>query len=115
MCFKINGRHRLPLTVDRPVRDCRAATGDQTIGSFKGLWQVAHFHNTRDAKPVCEDLGINDATVDVARANDRRPEPEVAANLNTDELGDLGLTTEQELAPVAFMMSMIDGYPAKQP
>ena len=77
---------------------------------FKSLWQVVHFYNTRDVKASCESLGIEEATVDVALENDCWPEPEVAENVNTDELGDLGLTTEEEEALVAFMLAMSDGY-----
>jgi cytochrome c peroxidase len=77
---------------------------------FKSLWQVVHFYNTRDVKASCESLGIEEATVDVALENDCWPEPEVAENVNTDELGDLGLTTEEEEALDAFMLAMSDGY-----
>ena len=38
------------------------------------------------------------------------PAPEVAANVNSDELGDLGLTTVEEAALVAFMKTLSDGY-----
>lgn len=79
-------------------------------GFFKSLWSVVHFYNTRDVKPSCESLNIFDATADVALVNDCWPEAEVAENVNIDELGDLGLTEEEELALVAFMMAMSDGY-----
>jgi len=79
-------------------------------GYFKSLWQVVHFYNTAGIKASCESKGIFDATVDVALENDCWPLPEVAENVNRDELGDLGLTTEEELALVAFMMAMSDGY-----
>jgi cytochrome c peroxidase len=81
-------------------------------GYFKNLWQVVHFYNTRDTKPVCEELEppVVDATVDVALDNNCWPKPEVAANVNTDELGNLGLSTEEEFALVAWMMAMSDGY-----
>jgi cytochrome c peroxidase len=36
--------------------------------------------------------------------------PEVMANMNVDELGDLGLTEEEEAALVAFMKTLSDGY-----
>jgi cytochrome c peroxidase len=79
-------------------------------GYFKSLWQVVHFYNTRDVKPVCP----GDFTVEEALAYDEGkgcwPEPEVAENVNTDELGDLGLTEEEEVALVAFMLAMSDGY-----
>jgi hypothetical protein len=38
------------------------------------------------------------------------PEAEVPMNVNSDELGNLGLTTEEELALVAFMETLSDGY-----
>jgi hypothetical protein len=38
------------------------------------------------------------------------PDPEVAANVNTDELGNLGLTADEEAAIVAFMKTLSDGY-----
>jgi len=38
------------------------------------------------------------------------PEPEVSENVNTEELGDLGLTPEEEQAIVAFLMTLSDGY-----
>lgn len=44
-----------------------------------------------------------------------RPAPEVLENVNSDELGDLGLTAEEEGAIVAFLETLSDGYfePAK--
>jgi cytochrome c peroxidase len=79
-------------------------------GFFKSLKTVVHFYNTRDVKQSCESLGIFDATEEVALANDCWPEPEVPVNVNTEELGDLGLTEEEEDALVAFMLAMSDGY-----
>ena len=59
-------------------------------GFFKSLEDITHFYNTRDV----EDW----------------PPPEVAENVNTEELGDLGLTAEEEAAIVAFMKTLSDGY-----
>jgi cytochrome c peroxidase len=59
-------------------------------GVFKSLEEVVHFYNTRDVEAW--------------------PPPEVPANVNTDELGDLGLTAEEEAAIVAFMKTLSDGY-----
>jgi hypothetical protein len=58
-------------------------------GFFKSLKDIVHFYNTRDV----EDW----------------PPPEVPENVNTDELGDLGLTDEEEDAIVAFLMTLTDG------
>jgi len=59
-------------------------------GVFKSLAEVVHFYNTRDVEAW--------------------PPPEVAQNVNTDELGDLGLTAEEEAAVVAFMKTLSDGF-----
>jgi cytochrome c peroxidase len=75
-------------------------------GYFKSLKAIVHFYNTRDVLARC------------ARVSDPRPgtncwpEPEVAANLNTDEMGDLGLTEDEENALVAFLETLSDGYEA---
>jgi cytochrome c peroxidase len=82
-------------------------------GFFKSLKTVVNFYNTRDVKPRCESLDppVLDATEEEALANDCWPAPEVDGDtVNTDELGNLGLTEEEELALVAFMMAMSDGY-----
>jgi hypothetical protein len=36
--------------------------------------------------------------------------PEVAVNVNTDELGDLGLTPDEERVLVAFLRTLSDGW-----
>jgi cytochrome c peroxidase len=59
-------------------------------GYFKSLWAVVHFYNTRDVMPW--------------------PAPEVAANVNTTEIGNLGLTRHQENDIVAFLGTLSDGY-----
>ena len=79
-------------------------------GYFKSLKTVVHFYNTRDVKPSCESLDIFDATEAIALANDCWPAPEVAENVNVDELGNLGLTDEEEDALVVWMLAMSDGY-----
>lgn len=59
-------------------------------GYFKTLAEIVHFYNTRD----------------VAAAG--WPAPEVATNLNRDELGNLGLTAAEEDAIVAFLETLTD-------
>jgi cytochrome c peroxidase len=73
-------------------------------GYFKTLEQVVHFYNTRDVKNPCP----GPYTADEAMAADCWPAPEVADNVNTDELGDLGLEAEEEAAIVAFMRTLSD-------
>jgi cytochrome c peroxidase len=76
-------------------------------GYFKSLKGIVNFYNTRDVKPQCPDLFTTEAD---ALAQGCWPVPEVEANVNTDELGDLGLTAEEEDAIVAFMMTLSDGF-----
>jgi len=78
-------------------------------GYFKTLEGIVHFYNTRDVKPSCETLGYDNTTEAVALDNDCWPKPEVAENVNTDELGDLELTEEEEAAIVAFLKTLSDG------
>lgn len=59
-------------------------------GFFKSIKEIVHFYNTRD---------VGDW-----------PPPEVEENINTDELGNLGLTDEEEDAIVAFLKCLTDGY-----
>jgi cytochrome c peroxidase len=76
-------------------------------GYFKTLKQVVHFYNTRDVKPACADPFT---PVDMAIAMNCWPAPEVSANVNTEELGNLRLTDAQEDAIVAFMETLTDGW-----
>jgi cytochrome c peroxidase len=59
-------------------------------GFFKSLEEIVHFYNTRDTKTW--------------------PAPEVPVNVNTEELGNLGLTPDEEAAIVAFLKTLSDGY-----
>jgi cytochrome c peroxidase len=73
-------------------------------GVFKSLEDVVHFYNTRDVLPRCEStpspvFGVN-----------CWPAPEVPQNMNTDELGNLGLSAAEERAVVAFLRTLSDGY-----
>jgi cytochrome c peroxidase len=65
-------------------------------GYFKSLLEIVHFYNTRNVP----DAGW--------------PDPEVAVNVNTTELGNLGLNHGEELAIVAFLETLSDGYIPKR-
>jgi cytochrome c peroxidase len=75
-------------------------------GFFKSLEGIVHFYNTRDVLDRCP----GEYTEAQALEENCWPAPEVAANLNTSELGDLGLTPEEEAAIVAFLKTLSDGY-----
>lgn len=76
-------------------------------GYFKTLKGVVNFYNTRDTKPACKDPLTPEAE---ALAQNCWPAPEVAQNVNQEELGDLGLTEGEEQAIVTFMTILSDGY-----
>ncbi len=73
-------------------------------GVFKTLDMIVHFYNTRDVLPTCtlqNDPGFGDTCW---------PPPEVAENVNREELGDLGLSSADEAAIVAFLRTLSDGW-----
>lgn len=75
-------------------------------GYFKSLKTVVHFYNTRDVLPTC-------ASASASGVGQRCwPAPEVAANVNRVELGNLGLSDEEEDELVAFLKALSDGYSA---
>jgi cytochrome c peroxidase len=59
-------------------------------GFFKTLKDITHFYNTRD------------------KVEEKWPPPEIKENVNTEELGDLGLTSEEEDLIVKFMKTLSD-------
>lgn len=73
-------------------------------GYFKTLEGVVRFYNLRDVWPRC------DSDVPEAEALARKcwPAPEVAANVNKDELGNLKLTDQEEADLVAFLKTLTD-------
>lgn len=75
-------------------------------GYFKTLAGVVKFYNTRDVLPACENALATEAE---ALAANCWPAPEVASNVNGDELGDLKLTDADEAALVAFLGTLTDG------
>jgi cytochrome c peroxidase len=84
------GKQKVPSlrNVDlRPSPDFVKAYGHN--GYFKSLEEITHFYNTRDVEFW--------------------PPPEVAETVST-ELGNLGLTLDEEAAIVAFMRTLSDGY-----
>ena len=89
------GKHKVPTlrNVDqRPSPEFVKVYGHN--GYFKSLEEIVHFYNTRDVDPAW-------------------PEPEMGENVNTEEMGDLGLTPEEEAAIVAFMKTLTDGTAAQ--
>ncbi len=101
------GKHKVPTLRNADLRPSVfevKAYGHN--GYFKTLEGIVHFYNTRDVKPQCP----GDYTEAEALDADCWPAPEVSENVNVDELGDLGLTPEEEAAIVSFLKTLSDGY-----
>lgn len=80
-----NGKFRVPT-----LRNVALTPPYMHNGVFKTLFQVVSFYNSRDVLPW--------------------PEPEVAENVNYDEMGDLGLSTQEMEDIVAFLHTLTDGW-----
>jgi cytochrome c peroxidase len=63
-------------------------------GYFQTLNEIVHFYNTRDIPGLW-------------------PEPDVPDNVNGTEVGNLGLTDQEESDIVAFLLTLSDGYACK--
>jgi cytochrome c peroxidase len=91
------GKQKVPTlrNVDlRPTMKFVKAYGHN--GYFKSLGEIVHFYNTRDVPGA------------------GWPPPEVVSNINKTELGNLGLNHGEELAIVAFLKTLSDGYVPKE-
>ncbi|MEW6520724.1 MAG: cytochrome c peroxidase [Thermodesulfobacteriota bacterium] len=93
-----DGRHRTVTlrNVDkRPSPDFVKSYGHN--GFFKNLMQIVHFYNCRDVpfEPQCT-------------MQPPFPAPEVPENVNTTDMGDLGLTQMEGMALVKFMATLTD-------
>ncbi|MBX6362788.1 MAG: cytochrome C [Gemmatimonadetes bacterium] len=128
------GRHKVPTlrNVDRRPSP-GAVKAYMHNGVFKSLEEVVHFYNTRDVLPRCGAAAPADGGTGAALARglppgsgdagngarvgiDCWPAPEVPENVNRTDIGNLGLTPEEEAAIVAFLKTLSDGYSApRQP
>jgi cytochrome c peroxidase len=102
------GKHKVPTLRNLGKRfggNATKAYGHN--GYFKSLKAIVHFYNTRDVKPECPDPFTTEKD---ALRMDCWPAPEVAENVNDEELGDLDLSEAEEDAIVAFLNTLSDGY-----
>lgn len=81
-----NGKFKVPS-----LRNVEKTAPYMHNGFFSDLKEVVNFYNTRDV-------------------DSKWAAPEVAENVNADELGDLKLTDEEVDAIVAFLRTLTDGY-----
>jgi cytochrome c peroxidase len=85
------GKHKVPTLRNVDLRPREGfVKAFMHNGAFLTLKDVVHFYNTRDL------------------AEEEWPPPEIEVNMNTEELGDLGLTSEEEDAIVLFMKTLSD-------
>ncbi len=99
------GKQKVPTlrNVDlRPEKGFVKAFGHN--GYFKSLRSIVHFYNTRDVLPTC------DMQKNPKEGLNCWPPAEVSMNVNHDELGDLGLNSNEEDALVEFLKTLSDGY-----
>jgi len=85
------GKHKVPTlrNIDlRPDPEFVKSYGHN--GYFKSLEEIVSYFNTRDVRDW--------------------PEPEVSVNLDSRFVGNLGLTSDEESAIVAFVKTLSDGY-----
>lgn len=102
------GKQKVPTlrNVDkRPGRGFVKAYGHN--GYFKSLEGIVNFYNTRDVKPTCPD---SFTTEQQALLMNCWPEAEIPVNVNHTDMGNLGLSSRQEQAIVAFLRTLSDGY-----
>lgn len=81
-----NGKFKVPS-----LRNVATTAPYMHNGFFKTLREVLDFYNTRDIDP-------------------KWPAPEVAENVNHDELGDLNLSDQEIEALLAFLHTLSDGF-----
>ena len=84
-----NGKHKV-----MSLRNIAVTAPYAHNGFFATLEEVVHFYNTRDV------------------LSEGWAAPEIKENVNVDELGNLGLTADEEADLVAFMKTLTDNYPA---
>jgi len=100
------GKHKVPTARNVGLGPTGLIKAYGHNGYFKSLEGIVHFYNTRDVKPVCD----GDYTEAQARAARCWPAPEVDETVNKAELGNLGLSPDQEADIVAFLKTLSDGY-----
>jgi cytochrome c peroxidase len=74
-------------------------------GVFKTLDDMVHFYNTRDVLKKVNDNNSPEFAKTAWAA------PEITSNINTTQIGNLGLTISEEKAIVEFLKTLTDDYP----
>lgn len=99
----VEGRHKVMT-----LRNIALTAPYMHNGIFKTLEEVVHFYNTRDLLPECIDPA--DST-NPGFGSTCWPRGEFHETRNTSELGNLGLSAQDEEDIVAYLKTFTDGYP----
>lgn len=103
---EFNGAHKVPTLRNLDKRpDPLAVKSYMHNGALRSIEQVVHFYNTRDVLRRCP-AGVG--PYDPRFGTTCWPAPEVADNVNRDELGNLGLTAIEEKQLVRFLRTLND-------
>ena len=78
-------------------------------GYFKDLKDLVHFYNTRDVLPACP-ASVAQSGLNPPVGQTCWPAPEVPQTVNHTQTGNLGLSSSDEDAIVAFLNTLSDGY-----
>jgi cytochrome c peroxidase len=95
------GKHKTPSLRNvnkRPYAEFVKSYGHN--GYFKSIPEIVHFYNLRDVLPIC-DVGGTEKV-------DCFPPPEVAANVDVTNLGNVGLSMEEGMALIQFLKTLDD-------
>jgi cytochrome c peroxidase len=76
-------------------------------GYFPTLYSIVHFYNTRDVLPPCADPLTPEPA---AESQGCWPAAEITNTMNTVDLGNLGLSKDEENDMVAFLQTLTDGW-----
>ena len=98
------GKHKVPTLRNVDLRPDKVVKAYGHNGYFKSLQSIVHFYNMRDV------LGSCDMVNNPKEGQNCWPPPEVTVNVNTEELGNLGLKQVEEDALVEFLKTLSDGY-----
>jgi cytochrome c peroxidase len=92
-----NGKFKVPT-----LRNVAITPPYMHNGVFQTLEEVVNFYNTRDVLPQCDPAGIPGMNC--------WPAPEVADNVDTLRMGNLGLSSQEVADVVAFLQTLTDGF-----
>lgn len=97
-----NGKFKVPT-----LRNIAKTEPYMHNGYFKTLEGIVDFYSNRDIKPICKERWITEANALKAAC---WPTPEVAENVNINELGEINLSKQETADIVAFLRTLTDGY-----